>query len=226
VGAHPRRRPPAVPGAPAGVGPAIGPAYRIETERLVVRCWDPVDAAALKEAVDASVEHLRPWMPWAHDEPQTLAEKGELLRGFRGRFDLGDDFAYAIFDRGEERVLGGTGLHPRVAGAAREIGYWIRPDAEGRGLVTEAVGALTRVGFEVDRLDRIEIHCDPANERSAAVARRLGYTHEATLRRRLDDGRGGVRDVEIWTLFADAYSRSPAAALTIAAHDAAGTRVL
>jgi hypothetical protein len=38
------------------------PPYRIETERLVVRCWEPRDAPLLKEAVDASLDHLRPWM--------------------------------------------------------------------------------------------------------------------------------------------------------------------
>src|SRR5262245_29064214 len=164
-----------------------GPAYRIETERLVVRCWDPADAALVKDAVDSSLEHLRAWMPWAHDEPQTLEQKVELLRRFRGRFDLGDDFVYGILTRDETRVLGGTGLHLRVGAHAREVGYWIRADAEGQGYVTEAVAALTRVGLELDALERIEIRCDPANTRSAAVPRRLGYVHEATLRGRVRD---------------------------------------
>ena len=62
----------------------LTPPYRIETARLVVRCWQPTDAAALKEALDPSVEHLRPWLPWAHEEPKPLAEKAELLRSFRG----------------------------------------------------------------------------------------------------------------------------------------------
>ena len=37
--------------------------YRIETGRLVLRCYEPDDAPLLKEAVDASIEHLLPWMP-------------------------------------------------------------------------------------------------------------------------------------------------------------------
>jgi RimJ/RimL family protein N-acetyltransferase len=203
-----------------------GPAYRIETERLVVRCWDPADAALVKEAVDASIEHLRPWMPWAHDEPQTLEEKVELLRGFRGRFDLGDDFVYGIFTRDERRVLGGTGLHLRVGAHAREIGYWIRADSEGRGYVTEAVAALTRLGFEIDDLERIEIRCDPANTRSAAVPRRLGYMHEATLRGRSRDEEDRARDVMVFTLFDDQYPSSPAAQAEVAAFDVVGTRLL
>ena len=41
--------------------------YRIETERLVLRCYDPEDAPLLKDAVDRSLDHLRPWMPWTPD---------------------------------------------------------------------------------------------------------------------------------------------------------------
>ena len=55
-------------------------AYRIVTERLVIRCWEPADAVLAKEAIDSSLEHLRPWMPWAHAEPTTLEQKVQLLR--------------------------------------------------------------------------------------------------------------------------------------------------
>ena len=42
------------------VGVASAPPYRIETDRLVIRCYDPRDSAPSQEAVDASIEHLRP----------------------------------------------------------------------------------------------------------------------------------------------------------------------
>ena len=207
-------------------GASHGPAYRIETERLVVRCWSPEDAPLLKDAIDTSLDHLRPWMPWAHSEPQTLAQKAALLRRFRAQFDLDEDYVYGVFTRDESRVLGGTGLHLRVGPGAREIGYWIRADAEGHGFVTEAVAALTRVGFEHERLERIEIRCDPENARSAAVPRRLGYEHEATLRARVRDAQDRLRDVLVFTLFADAYPSSPAAGAAAHAFDAAGNRIV
>ena len=56
-----------------------------------------------------------------------------------------------------------------------EIGYWLRDDATGRGFVTAAAGALTDAGVALDGIERVEIHCDEANVRSAAVPRRLGY---------------------------------------------------
>jgi RimJ/RimL family protein N-acetyltransferase len=109
------------------------PPYRIVTERLVLRCWDPRDAPLLKNAVDSSLDELRPWMPWAADEPQSLEEKVEHLRRSRGRFDLGEAFVYGIFDRDEREVVGGTGFHARIAPDALELGYWIRSSHVGGG---------------------------------------------------------------------------------------------
>jgi RimJ/RimL family protein N-acetyltransferase len=198
--------------------------YRIVTERLVLRCWDPHDAPLLKDAVDSSLDELRPWMPWAADEPQSLEEKVEHLRRSRGRFDLGEAFVYGIFDRDEREVVGGTGFYARIAPDALELGYWIRSSHVGRGLATEAVAAVTRVGFEVCGTDRIEIHCDATNVRSRAIPGRLGFVEEATLRGRLRYPE--PRDDVVYSLFREDFSRSPVAAAALEAYDALGERVL
>ena len=184
---------------------APGPAYRIRTPRLLLRCWAPRDAALLRAAVDVSLEHLRPWMPWARDEPETLQTMVARLRQWRAKFDLDQDFVYGVFGLDESEVLGSSGLHPRVGEGAREIGYWIRADRINQGLATEVAAALTKVDFQIDAVLRVEIHCDPRNVRSAAVARKLGFVHEATLRRRTRDGQGALRDTMIWTLLTDEY---------------------
>jgi RimJ/RimL family protein N-acetyltransferase len=202
----------------------VTPPYRIVTDRLVLRCWNPADAPLLKEAVDSSLEHLRPWMPWAADEPQPLEQKVDLLRQFRGRFDLGHDFTYGILARDESSVVGGTGLHTRVDSVSFEIGYWIRGDRAGEGLGTEATAALTRVVFELTDIERIEIRVDPANEASRAIPRKLGYAEEATLRQRLRYPE--VRDVVLYTLFREDFAASPCASASLEAYDAAGKRVL
>jgi RimJ/RimL family protein N-acetyltransferase len=204
------------------------PPYRIATERLVVRCWNPSDAPLLKEALDASLDHLRPWMPWAQNEPQPLGQKIELLRSFRGRFDLGEEFVYGIFDADESTVVGGTGLHRRVGDDAFEIGYWIRAGRTREGLATEVTAALTRVAFELCGVDRVEIRVDPANEASGGIPRKLGYREEATLRRRLPSpaDESERRDVVVFTLFADEFPTTPSAAAPVAAYDAAGARLL
>jgi len=197
-----------------------GPAYRVVTPRLIIRCWNPTDAPLFKAAIDVSIEHLLPWMPWAANEPTDLDTKIGLLRRFRGQFDLGQDFVYGIFDRDETEALGGTGLHTRLGTDAREIGYWVRADRINQGIAAETAAALTRVVFEIDRLDRVEIHCDADNVRSAAVPRKLGFTHEATLHKRRVAGK--VRDTLVWTLLAEDYPASPAARVEIEAFDAVG----
>jgi RimJ/RimL family protein N-acetyltransferase len=199
--------------------------YRIQTERLVVRCYEPRDAPLLKEAVDSSLEHLRPWMPWVEDEPQTLEEKTELVKYFRSNFDSGENFTCGIFSADETELIGGTGLHPRIGPGGLEIGYWIRASATRQGFVTESTAALTRVGFEVCGADRIEIRIEPGNDASFGVPRKLGFTEEATLRRRLPARRGGpLRDLTIFTMFREDFD--PAIAPSLRAFDALGRQII
>jgi RimJ/RimL family protein N-acetyltransferase len=205
----------------------VDPPYRIATERLVIRCWEPRDAPRLKEAIDSSLDQLRPWMPWARSEPQELSEKVALLRRFRGQFDLGTDFILGMFDADERHVVGGTGLHKRRSADALEIGYWIRTSHAGRGLATESAASLTRVAFELCDVDRVEIRVDPANEASLAIPRKLGFAEEGMLRRRLPPDEQGVpRDVIVFSLFRDGFAGSPASLVPVQAFDAAGERVL
>jgi RimJ/RimL family protein N-acetyltransferase len=201
------------------------PPYVIRTERLTVRCWEPRDAPLLGEAIEASLDHLRPWMPWAHEEPKPVSERIELLRSFRGRFDIGEDYVYGVFDRDEQEVVGGSGLHTRVGVGALEIGYWIRASRVGRGFARETTAALTKVAFRVCGVDRVEIHVDPANDASLRIPRALGFTEEGTLRRRLPSVDGARRDSVVFVLFADELDASPVSRAEVAAYDAAGRAV-
>jgi RimJ/RimL family protein N-acetyltransferase len=165
-------------------------------------------------------------MPWAADEPQPVEEKAELLRCFRGRFDLGEDFVYGILSRDEREVVGGTGLHTRVGPDALEIGYWIRASHVRRGFAREATAALTFVAFRVCGVDRVEIRVDPANEASLAIPRQLGFSEEATLRRRLPSGKGKPpRDTVVFTLFAESLAATPVATSAVEAYDVLGRSV-
>lgn len=198
--------------------------YRIETERFVLRCWEPEDAPLMKEAVDASLEHLLPWMPWARFEPQTLDDKIELARTFRGEFDLGTNFIYGVFEPDESRALGGSGLHPRGGEQSLEVGYWIRADSIGQGLATEVAAVLTRVGIEQCGLVRVDIQVDPANERSLAIPRKLGFVEEGTFRRRLpprEEG-GQRRDAVQFSLLAEELAESRCMEFAYVAYDALG----
>ena len=203
----------------------INPAYRIETERLVVRCYQPSDTQLLADSVMESVEHLKPWMPWAHSEPTPFEQRLDRVKRFRGRFDLKEDYIYGIFNPEETQLLGGTGLHTRLGDNQLEIGYWVHKDYVNKGLVTESTAALVKVAFEIVHVHRIEIHCDPGNHASASIPRKLGFTHEGTLRAKtpfLDRW----SDSMIWGLLDTEYPNSPSAKAQIKVFGADGKPLL
>jgi RimJ/RimL family protein N-acetyltransferase len=176
------------------------PPASIRTERLILRCYVPDDAPALKDAIDSSLEHLRAWMPWAMNEPSSLDVLTARLERFRDDFLRGADYTYGIFEPDNKRLLGGIGLHHESEPDALSIGYWIRAESTRCGFVTEAAEAITRAASEMSGVRTLVIYCDPANIRSAAVARRLGFRHVETRLAHTRTPLGAPRDSMVWVL--------------------------
>ena len=196
--------------------------YRIETPRLVIRCWSPEDAAHAKKAEDESRDHLKPFMLWADRMPESIGEVIDKLRLFRSWFDAGEDFMFGAFSRVDGTCVGGSGLHPRVGKGGLEIGYWIHAEHLRLGYATEMAGALTRVAFELGRMRWVEIRCATRNVPSAGVPSKLGYVHEATLKERLVLSNGEVDDALVFTMLSRHYEGSAAKRIAITAFDGAG----
>jgi len=205
--------------------PQVRTAYRVETDRLVLRCWSPGDAPVLRAALDACDAHLRPMIPFMKDEPRSLQQTAQWLRGHRAAFDLGQMYRYAVFDAAEQNLLGENMLLARVGPGALEIGYWTHKEAIGRGIATEASAALIRVAFEIEKVKRVEIMCAPENRASASIPAKLGFTFEATLKKRALDSEGSSRDLMVWSLFADDYPSSPSSNMTCRAFDCMGVAI-
>ena len=147
---------------------------RIETERLVLRCWTEADTTMAREAVDASLAHLRPWVDWAMNEPRSMDETRELLRWFAQTFEAGENFQFGVFNQDESKLVGGGGLLP-IGGGGLEIAYWIRVDQTRAGFATETAQALTAAGLAAPGFDWVQLSCDAGNEGSRRVAEKLGY---------------------------------------------------
>jgi RimJ/RimL family protein N-acetyltransferase len=197
--------------------------YRIETERLVLRCYTPEDAPQLHEAITRSIDHLRPWLPWVQQEPKEFEARIHLIRMFRGQFDLGLDYAFGIFDKKEKDIIGSTGLHTRIGKNAREIGYWIGVDHIGNGYATEAAGALVKVAFDIEGISRIEIRCAPENIRSQHVPEKLGFRMEGIIKRSLNDN---IVDTMIWAMEKKDYGQTSITHMPIRAFDLSGRPIL
>jgi RimJ/RimL family protein N-acetyltransferase len=147
----------------------------VETERLVLRRWEAADAPALAAAIAESIEHLRPWMPWAAAEPIAPTDRVRWIEQRDREWEDGGDVVLGML-LADGTVIGGTGLHRRAGPDTLEIGYWAHVDHTGHGYVTEAAAALTDAAFTVPGIDHVEIHHDQANTASGRVPERLGYT--------------------------------------------------
>lgn len=153
-----------------------------ESERLLIRSPRPGDGAMVNAAVLDSLAELRPWMVWAQQTP-TIEDNERYSREAHIRFLKREDLPLLLLLKGTEIMVGSSGLH-RINWAVPkfEIGYWVRTPYAGQGYITEAVAAITAFVFTTLGGQRVEIRCDAKNERSAAVARRGGFTLEGTLR--------------------------------------------
>lgn len=156
--------------------------HSFESERLTIRCPLPGDGAELNAAILESIDELRRWMAWAQTTP-TAEESERHVRQAHTRFLARENLQLLLFLKGTQTLVGSSGLHYIDWSAPRfEIGYWVRTAYARQGYISEAVAAISAFAFETLGARRVQIACDAKNERSAAVARRLGFTHEGTLR--------------------------------------------
>ncbi|MFE9259164.1 GNAT family N-acetyltransferase [Streptomyces sp. NPDC006879] len=110
-----------------------------------------------------------------------------------GGWRTDSEYVFAILLGGPTGPLvGATGLHRRSPGSL-EIGYWAAPEHRGHGYLTEAVAAASRWAFTELGCGRVEWRAEAGNEASRAVAERIGFRFEGTLRGALEH-RGTTRD--------------------------------
>jgi RimJ/RimL family protein N-acetyltransferase len=188
------------------------PSLSAEAGWLVCRRVQRGDAGEICQAVIASLDHLRPWMPWV---------AGGYTRQEAEDFTVGHttlppdarvpDAPYAIRDR-SGGFLGICGLHGRQGPGTLEIGYWVDVRHARRGVATLATAMITELALALPGVGTVEIHHDQANVASGAIPAKLGYTHVSTE----PDTRESPGDTGLdcrWTLHRDDYPASPAAQL-------------
>jgi ribosomal-protein-serine acetyltransferase len=149
----------------------------IEHAPVTLRRFRADDRDALFQAVTESLDHLRPWMPWAAD--YRLASAEEYLAGSVKGWDEGTEYNYAILTGipgGSSVLVGSVGLMTRCGPGGLEIGYWVHRAHTGRGLATAATAALVEQAFGQPGVDWVEIVHDELNVASGQIPRKLGFT--------------------------------------------------
>jgi len=156
--------------------PAI---LRVDAElSLVPRCG--ADAVEMFALVERNRAALREWLTWI-DATRTSGDMRRYAQFAYAQFEHRAAFDYALRYGGA--LVGAIGLHDVDWGnRCGQIGYWLAPDARGRGIVTRGARALVAEAFGPLALHRLEIRCVTENAPSRAVAERLGFDLEGTLR--------------------------------------------
>jgi ribosomal-protein-serine acetyltransferase len=187
------------------VHPILQPMFEtLHTERLVLRPYHLDDAEARWQAIEESRDHLRRYEPEQATSCCSVTESQVWIIRANADWLVRKRFAIGIWTQATNQYLGGIGLRPREGDGwsvpAFELGYWVRASAQGHGYVTEAVGSITAYAFEQLHAQRVEIRCEASNERSAAVAIRLGFRLEGHLRNIARQADGTLIDELIYAL--------------------------
>jgi ribosomal-protein-serine acetyltransferase len=159
-------------------------------EPMFTRELRPGVALALLEAAhapelflltDSNREHLRRWLPWL-DRVRSVEDTRKFIAAARQQLADDDGFQSAILVDGQIAGLIGHHSIDRL-NRATQLGYWLAESQQGKGIMSEACRALVGHAFAGLGLERVEIRCARANQRSRAIPERLGFTREGVLRR-------------------------------------------
>jgi RimJ/RimL family protein N-acetyltransferase len=157
---------------------------------VALRPWHADDAEAIVACIDGDPEISR-WLDVV-PQPYTLDDARAYIGG------LGEQ-AFAITDSATRVVVGSIGVRWNELGDVGEIGYWLRADARGGGLMTRALVLVSHWALARDGAARLQLRADVENVPSRRVAEKAGYTLEGVLRSAHWNARLGRR--QDWALY-------------------------
>lgn len=179
-------------GLPAPAGP-------LADGVVALRAWRTSDVPAIAAAcADPEIQRFTT-VPADYSE----ADAREYVASREPQRRAGAALGLAIVDATDDRLLLGSIALLRISILDRrgEIGYWLAPEARGRGAATRAVTLLSGWTFATLGFERLEIIPFLGNGPSERVAERAGYDREAVLRSYYMS-KDGLRDVAVYSLLA------------------------
>lgn len=145
-----------------------------ELQRLAESHVDPLYEIVIRERA-----RLARWLPWA--QGSTREDIAEFVQRTIEQHESGQGMQTAIVVEGQ--VVGVIGVHGiSWPNSSTSVGYWLSELYQGRGIMTAAVRAYTDHAFRNWKLNRMELRAAVENRRSRAVAERLRFVEEGTLR--------------------------------------------
>jgi RimJ/RimL family protein N-acetyltransferase len=145
----------------------------------------PRDADAPAIAAACCDPEIARWIPVP--TPYRLEDARTFVAFAAEAWSTGREPTFVIADSASRTLVGTIAIHrrPDEPGKAA-VGYWLTPEARGRGAATRAVRLVVRWAFTVEpNLIRMELLTLVGNEASGRVALRAGFAREGVLRRYL-----------------------------------------
>lgn len=162
----------------------------LETDRLQLRMFELDDWQPLCRMF-ADQEFVR----YTLGEPQTEWATWRILASYVGHWQLRSFGPYAVVEKSSGQLVGPIGLYYPGEWPGPEIMWSIAPRFWGKGYASEAAGAVKQIALQSKKFERLISLIAPENERSKAVAKRLGAVYEKTI-----PFRNGVADVFVHDL--------------------------
>ncbi len=156
--------------------------HPLETERLLLAPIDPSDGPELWLAVNGSRAYLQRWLPWVqfHGDP---ASSSRFAEACASDWDQGRALRFVIRERSHRTLVGVVGLESCLQlHRSCELGYWLRKEAQSRGLMTEASRRALDFAFTYMSAHRVRVAAGTDNHPSLSVIGRLGFRFEGIAR--------------------------------------------
>ena len=157
----------------------LTPRRRLTTERLTLVATELSHTTGLTDAILASLDELRPWMAWAASP--SLEQTRIFAASAEDGWERNTGWTFTILHGGSPAGTVGIDCYQAMLDQA-QIGYWIRSDLAGQGLMKEAARAVVEFAFVDLGLHRLELHASPDNIASVRVAESLGFQREGVAR--------------------------------------------
>jgi ribosomal-protein-serine acetyltransferase len=137
-------------------------------------------AQVMTELIVRNQERLARWEPWA-EQPATVDGTRAYIRSALEDFLRGRQISTIIAVDGGRHFVGRCGMRINPYAGSGDVGYWIDAEYEGRGITSRSARALVTSVFDELGLSKVELRTSIANQRSRAVAERLGFVYEGVL---------------------------------------------
>lgn len=167
-----------------------------------LRPLQPWHAEEFLAHIDRGRESIEEWISWASRSTDLPSARATLTACAEAQ-TRDEQHLYGIWLEGT--LVGGVMfVRFHTKSGVCEIGCWLEPAGEGRGLVTKATRLLIGWAFGERGMHRVEWRAASGNVRSLNVARRLGMSLDGVLRQAVP-WRGQRHDLQVWSLLADEW---------------------